>query len=74
MTNANVLIVFFGLLGLVGLLFPKAIHTLYVEFMKFNLRSQNELSNANVSLLSTTFIRLLGIAMLCISALMYFLK
>jgi len=74
MTNVNVLILFFGLLGLIGLVFPKAIQILYVEFMKFNLRSQSELSNAHVSLSSTNLIRLLGIALLCISALMYFLK
>ncbi|QMU61854.1 MAG: hypothetical protein GKR92_09165 [Gammaproteobacteria bacterium] len=74
MTNANVLILFFGLLGLMGLVFPKVIQIIYAEIVKFNLRSQNELNNELDSLSSTNLIRLLGIVVLLISTLVYFLE
>jgi len=70
--NAYILLVFFGLLGLVCLVMPKLIFTFYVEITK--LRSGSRLENMEkvASSAQLNMIRLVGVGILVLLGLVYF--
>jgi hypothetical protein len=73
MSNASILIFFFGVLGLVSLIFPKIMQVLYSTFMKLNLRTHEDVNNDSDTYVRIKIIRLTGIGMLLISALVFYL-
>ena len=73
MSNASILIFFFGVLGFVSLIFPKIMQVLYSTFMKLNLRTHEDVNNDSDTYVRIKIIRLTGIGMLLISALVFYL-
>lgn len=69
MSNASIFIIFFGVLGLVSLIFPKIVQIFYLAFMKLSLRAHD-----NEPLARIKIIRLSGIGMLLISTLLLYLQ
>jgi len=71
MNNAKVLMMFFGLLGLVCLLVPKLIHVMYREIT--NLGSEISASEgSNVASARLNTIRIVGVGILVVVGLLYY--
>ncbi|MEJ2115724.1 MAG: hypothetical protein P8X88_06690 [Gammaproteobacteria bacterium] len=73
MSNASIFIFFFGVIGAVSLIFPKIMQVFYSVFMKLNMRTHEDVNNDSKTVARIKIIRLTGIGMLLISALVFYL-
>ncbi len=72
MKNTDVLIVFFGILGLLCLILPKLIHVLYSEIINLGSGSADIVGGNEASSTRLNSIRILGIGILLVLATVYY--
>lgn len=72
MSNAHLLMVFFGVLGLVCLLLPRLIVVLYKEITNLGSGQVHSEGQSVVSLVQLNAIRIAGVGILAVVGLVYF--
>lgn len=72
MNNANVLMMFFGVLGLVCLLLPKLVHVLYKEITSLGSEPGNSAGSDGGSVAQLNTIRIVGMGVLVVVGWVYF--
>ena len=74
MNNVDLLMVFFGVLGLICLLIPKLIYVLYKEITNLGSESTSSAGGGDISTARLNTIRIVGIGVLAVVGWVYFFQ